>query len=49
MIQEIIVFLLVVLSLLYLSKVTWIKFFKKENSCDSCAMGKRFNQSSNEI
>jgi hypothetical protein len=45
MVQEIIVGILIAASLFYLIRIIWIKFFKKENSCDSCAMGKSISQS----
>ena len=46
MVQEILVGVLVLVSAFYLIKMSWIRFFKKDSSCDSCAMGKPANHSS---
>jgi hypothetical protein len=46
MVQEIIVAIVLAVSVLFLLRVIWNKFFKKENNCDSCAMGKMVNESS---
>ena len=43
MIQGIIVFLIVTLSVIYLSKKFWLQFFSKTESCEGCAIGKSSN------
>ena len=45
MIQEILVFILVIFSIIYLLRFTWIKFIKTEKSCETCSVGKTLNES----
>lgn len=40
MLQNIIVYCLVAFSLAYLSNNIWKRYFKKNESCDGCAMNK---------